>query len=424
MRKSHQSDSWIRDRGLAQEGEAMIRIAREDMPALIALVKKYSKTQPLKGTRIAVCVIPTAETGNLVWGLITLGAEVRLCSDNVISVDDRVAAAIDSWGVSVFGRRDQTREEFFQCIHWATQFKDNRGKTTPPTQIIDDGSDLTSLIHREKLSWLDKILVVTEQTTCGINFDRALQQKHQLKVPVVDINTGLKAAFDNRYGPRESFIPAFKMCKDIQIGGKLALVAGYGMVGKGVVEALQMMGCRVLVSECDPIRATEALMNGLEIVSVDQNLKSVDIFITATSCPWILSAKQILSMKRGAILCNMGENREYDAHLLVNIKGVVRQQINPNLTRYRYRNWYIDSLCDGYLLNMRSGGNGSRVLGITFALHLIAQIKVTQGWRPKRGIITQLSPEVENEVALLNFPELKNKITRLTPAQKDYMGLS
>ena len=244
-------------------------------------------------------------------------------------------------------------------------------------------------------------------------------------VPVVDINTGLKAAFDNRYGPRESFIAAFKACKDIQLGGKVAVVAGFGMVGKGVAEALQMAGCRIIVTESDPIRAVEALMSGYEVATVDEALAEADIFVTETSSPEVFSVEQILKMKNGATLCNMGENREYDAHLLPQrIEGVGREQITPNLVRYHLPgDRYVDSLLDGYLLNMRTGGNGSRALGITFALHLLAQIKVSQGWRPEPGKIHRLPAGMEEEVALLNFPELGAHLTHLTNAQREYMGL-
>lgn len=418
-----EQDYWIKDIALADEGQKMIEAAREDMPALTSLVKEYGVSKPLSGARIAICVIPTAATGNLVWAAKELGANVRLCSDNVISVDDRIAAAIAKWGVPVFGKRDQTREEFYESIRRATQFRNEYGETVPPTQIIDDGADMTLLAHRENLPWLKDVLVVSEQTTCGVNFDAGLMRNGELKVPVVDINTGFKAAFDNRYGPRESFIPALKACVgEVQLGGKLAVVAGYGMVAKGVVEALQMTGCRVVVTESDAVRATEALMNGIEVVRMDEILDKGDLFVTATSSPGVMTVDQILKLKNGAMMCNMGENQEYDAHKLVEIQEVRKEFVNPNLARYSKGDWHVDNLCDGWLLNMRTGGNPPRVLGITFALHLMTHLKVAAGWRPETGKIHHLPPEVEQQVAILNFPGIQEKLTSLTSAQLRYMG--
>lgn len=418
---TYQDHSWIKDKNLAKEGQSLIDTALEDMPSLQGIIKKYGSKKPLKGARIPVCVIPTPETGAFVWTLKQLGAVVRLCSDNVISVDDRIAAAVDSWGVKVFGKRNQSVEEFLQCIRWATLFKVGN-KIVPPTQIVDDGSDLTKLIHAEKVEWLNDIRGTSEQTTCGVLFDQGLQKRGQLVTPIIDINTGLKASFDNRFGPRESFIPAFAMCKGMQLGGKTALVAGYGMVGKGVVEALIMAGCRVLVAEVNPLRALEAKMQSLEIVRIDEAIPYADVFVTATSTPHVFTKKQILKMKSGASLCNMGENREYDCHLLENEKGIKKIWINDNLARYQNGKWYVDNLCDGWLLNMRSGGNPARALGITFALHTLVQIKLAEEWKLEKGSITTVPDNIEQEVVLLNFPELSEKMTQLTHEQKQYIG--
>ena len=343
------TESWIRNPGLANEGIKLIDIARADMPAIASLVSEYAPKQPLRNSRIAVCVIPTPETGVLVKALKYLGASVRLCSDNVISTDDRVAASIvENMGIPVFGKRDQTREEFFWCIRKTTEFADTNGKITFPTQIIDDGSDMTQLIHEEKVPWINRILLVSEQTTCGVNFDKGLMKKNSLKVPVVDLNTGLKEEFDNRFGPRESFIPAFKACIDTQLGGKLAVVAGFGKVGKGVVDALRMAGARIVITEANAVRATEALMNGIDVVRMDQILEQADLIVTATSSPHILTPEQISKMKPGAILCNMGENREYDSHLLPEVFPDIRKtNLNDNLVEYRDDDWFIYSLCDG-----------------------------------------------------------------------------
>lgn len=419
------TESWIRNLRLAKEGIKLIDIARADMPAITSLVKEYAPKQPLRNSRIAVCVIPTPETGVLVNALKDLGASVRLCSDNVISTDDRVAASIvEDMDIPVFGKRDQTKGEFLWCIRKATEFTDTDGKIIYPTQIIDDGSDMTQLIHEENVPWINQILLVSEQTTCGVNFDKGLMRKSLLKVPVVDLNSGLKEEFDNRFGPRESFIPAFKACINTQLGGKLAVVAGFGKVGKGVIDALRMAGARVVITEANAVRATEALMNGINVVRMDQILDQADIVVTATSSPHVLTPKQIRKMKPGAILCNMGENLEYDAHLLPEtFPSISKIHSNDNLVEYHDGEWFIYSLCDGYLLNMRTGGNPSRVLGITFALHILSHIRIAEGWKPKPGIIHRLPPGIEEEVAILNFPELQDKLTNLTFEQQAYMGL-
>jgi adenosylhomocysteinase len=420
--KSKVVEGWITDPLLSEEGQKLIEIARSDMPTLVSLVEVYSKKKPLKGARISVCVIPTPETGNLIWVLKELGAEVRLCSDNIISVDDRVAAAIYSWGVPVFGKRDQSLDNFFNCIKMALEFKDKKGAIIPPTQIIDDGSDMTQLIHREKMSWIKKLKVISEQTTCGIEFSKKLADRKELEAPVVDINTGFKSSFDNHYGCRESFINAFKLCKDIMFGGKTAVIAGYGMVGKGVAEALIMAGCRVLIVEVSATRAAHALMAGLEVVKLEDCLDKADIFVTATTTPHVFTIENILKMKSGATLCNMGENQEYDAKLLVNEPGIKKVRINENLFRYSKGDWFVDSLCDGYLLNMRVAGNPPRVLAITFALHVLAHIKVMKGWKLTPGHIYRLPTTCDDELARLNFPELCNKLTTLTSDQKKYLS--
>lgn len=421
--------SWIKDISLAPQGNRLIEKARENMPGISAIIERYGQHQPLINQRIAVCVIPTPETANLVWALDRLGAQVRLCSDNVKFTNDEVAAAVTSYGIPVFAKRYQSRDEFVENIRLASRFPDRQGNLNPPTRIIDDGADMTLLLHREEPRLLSSIEAVTEQTTCGVNFDRELRRKGLLQVPVVDINTGIKAELDNRYGPRESFIPSVKAIhQGFDFYGKTVLVVGYGMVGKGIVDALKKENCKIIIAEANIKRALEVEMDGLKYSKVDNVLGDVDLVVTASSTPHNLTAKQILQMKKGAVICNMGENLEYNAHELPKIDdGINREEITPDLIRYK-RNadgWFVDSLCDGYLLNMATGGNPSRIVSVTMALHLLAQIKISLGQlQVERGKIVKVPQEIQDEALALCFPELVDKLTNLTPSQREYMGLA
>lgn len=416
---------WIADPTLADAGLKRIEIARMDMPGLVEIVEKYRPIAPLKNVRIAVSVIPTDATGNLVWALKELGAEVRLCSDNRASTKDDIAAALVAMGVPVFARRNQTKEQFTQCFREVVKFRNERGELVYPDQIIDDGFDLSLLMHQEQPELMRSIRGLTEQTTCGVNFATGLMRKQELQCPVIDINTGIKSAFDNRYGSRESFIDSFFECINMELGGKVVVLVGFGPVGRGVADQLRAVGSRVVVVEADPLRAGEALMEGFQVDSSESAASYGDIFIVTTGSPFAIHEKHFLMMKDGAVLCNMGENYlEYDTPYLHNAQVVETDYINQDLTLHRLPNGKrLFSLVDGGLLNMRGGGHPPRLLSITFSLHLLLQIDIA--YHPhkfQKGKIYRTPRKLQEEVMLMCFPVLRDKITRLSDEQLAYMG--
>lgn len=418
-------DFWIADPGLAEKGRRRIEVARLDMPGLVEIVKRYRDVKPLSGVRIAASVIPTDATGNLGWALKELGADVRLCSDNRVSTKDEVAAALVGMGIPVFARRDQTKEQFLQCFRQVVKFKDEQGRPAYPHQIVDDGFDLTLIMHQEQPDLVQNIRGVTEQTTCGVNFAYGLMRRGKLYCPVININSGVKADFDNRYGTRESFIHSFFECINVELGGKVAVLVGYGPVGRGCVDQLRTVGARVVVVEADPIRAAQALMEGHAVDSVENAAAYGDVFIVSTGASRTITRDHFLRMKDGAILCNMGENYlEYDTDYLHYDPAIETSRMDGNLTVHVLPNGNrLFSLVDGGLLNMRGGGHPPRLLSITFSLHILMQIELARNsGRLQRGVIYRTPRALQEEAMLLNFPELRAKISRLTDEQLAYMG--
>lgn len=418
-------DYWVANLGLARDGLRRMEIARLDMPGLVEIVRRYGDIRPLHGIRIAVSVIPTDATGNLMWALKELGATARLCSDNRVSTSDEIAAALVTLGIPVFAKRDQTPEEYHQCFREVIRFRDNRDQLVPPHQIIDDGFDLTLHIHDEQPEVADSITGVTEQTTCGVNFAYGLMRKGKLRCPVVNINSGVKAEFDNRYGTRESFIHSFFECINLELGGKIAVIIGYGPVGRGCTDQLRAVGARVVIADADPIRSAQALMEGLQVDSIQNTASYGDVFIVSTGSSRVVTQEHFSKMKNGAVLCNMGENYlEYDTEYLHDNPDVETIKIDHNVTLHILPNGHrIYSLVDGGLLNMRGGGHPPRLLSITFSLHIMMQIELARnGDCLRRGVIYQTPRSLQEEVILLNFPELRGTIPKLTDDQIAYMG--
>jgi adenosylhomocysteinase len=417
-------DYWIADPKLAEDGFHRLELARLDMPGLVEIVTRYKDMQPLKGTRIAISVIPTDPTGNLVWALKELGANVRLCSDNRVSTRDDIAAALVAMDIPVFARRNQSKEEFTQCFREVVKFRDERGKIVHPHQIIDDGFDLTLIMHEEQPGLVESLRGVTEQTTCGVNFAHRLMMTEKLRCPIIDINSGVKADFDNRFGTRESFLHSYFECINIELGGKVAVLVGYGPVGKGCVDQLRTVGSRVVVVEADPIRAAEALMVGLQVDSLEAAATYGDLFVVSTGSSCTITEEHLLKMKNGAILCNMGENYlEYDT-IYLHSEAVKTVAINENIIMHILPNERkLYSLVDGGLMNMRGGGHPPRLLSITFCLHILMQIELSRNEHCfQRGRIYKTPRRLQEEVMLMNFPELQGKMSQLTEEQLEYMG--
>ena len=417
-------DFWIADPTLAEIGMERIRIARLDMPGIVEIVDRHYLQQPLSSARIAVSVIPTDATGNLVWALQKLGASVRVCSDNRVSTSDEVAAALVAMNVPVFARRNQSKEQYQHCFSEVVKFPQVDGSCLPPHQVIDDGLDLVKFIHESDIDLATQLRGATEQTTCGVNFAHALLRARKLACPIININAGIKAEFDNRYGTRESFIHSFLQCMNVELGGKVAVVTGFGPVGRGCIDQLRAVGAQIVVVDADPIRAAQALMEGHRVDSIESASEYGDIFVVSTGTPYVITQHHLLKMKSGAVLCNMGENYlEYDSEYLHSDDSIVSTKISDDLTTHRLPNGNeLFSLADGGLMNMRGGGHPPRLLSITFSLHIMMQIALTQIFGDLESNIYAVPRSIQEEVVLLNFPELRSKLTSLTKEQIDYMG--
>jgi adenosylhomocysteinase len=320
-------DYWIRDIKLAEKGMKKLEIAEIQMPGIEGVMAVYEERKPLRNVRITGCVTLTKETGILILGLIRLGASVRWCSDNRFAICDEVSAALVVSGVPVFGMRNETEDQYFRCMERALAFKDEDGHYIGPTQIIDDGSDITSFIFRKRPELVWNLVGISEQTTCGVNEVNKLISEGLLKCPVVNVNdTFVKNAFDNYFGVRESVISALQITLSLQIAGMKTVVYGYGQVGSGTARALKSLGAHVRIVEIDILKAIQAHMDGFPIISRKDAISSGQLFITATGCNDVIEFDEITRMNSGAILCNIGHgSAEYDHAGLVGSKITMKQ---------------------------------------------------------------------------------------------------
>ncbi len=406
---------------LNRYGREEIRLAENEMPGLMALRKEYSGLKPLKGARITGCLHLTIQTAVLIETLIALGARVRWSSCNIYSTQDHAAVAMACAGVPVFAWKGETEEEYWQCIEesitgWGPEGFD---------LILDDGGDLTNLMHRpEKSALMRKVKGISEETTTGV---RNLQQLHRagkLKVPAINVNDSVtKSKFDNLYGCRESLVDGIKRATDIMLAGKTALVAGYGDVGKGSAQSLRAYGARVLVSEIDPICALQAGMEGYEVVRVDDVADQVDIFVTATGCRDIITKDHFSKMKNGAVVCNIGHfDLEVDMEWLN--KNSRKVAVKPQVDLHRFSDGReIIVLAEGRLVNLGCAtGHPSFVMSASFSNQVLAQMDLWKNtYTPG---VYRLSKELDEKVARLHLGRLGVRLTRLSPAQAQYLGLS
>ncbi|HET7503412.1 MAG TPA: adenosylhomocysteinase [Kofleriaceae bacterium] len=420
---------WAQDRGLASEGRVEIDRAATDMPGLRQLRERHRAGRPFAGARIAGSVHVTAQTAVLIETLVELGAEVSWTSSNPLSTQDRVAAAVAASGVAMFAWRGESPAQYHEClVHQLGAFGRGRG----PNLLLDDGADLTELVHRDYPALLegdDAIRGGTEQTTSGARRLRLRAAGPGLRFPVFDVNASItKSRFDNIYGSRESFLDGLKRATTTMIGGKVAVVCGYGYVGKGCAQGLRGLGARVVVTEIDPICALQAAMDGFEVATLEAIAAVGDLFITATGCPGVIRAEHMLQMKDGALMCNMGAyDHEVDFAWLCTTPGIARAAVSPMVDRFTLpsgRSVLVPG--QGRIINLVCGpGHPSFVMSATFSNHVLA-LKTL--WEARRGTyapcVHRLPREVDEQVARLHLHALGAALTMLTAEQAEALGVS
>ncbi len=413
------SDYKVADINLAEVGRKQIDLAETEMPGLISLREKYGKDKPLKGSNIIGCLHMTVETAVLIETLVELGANVRWSSCNIFSTHDAAAAAIAAVGIPVFAWKGETDEEFDWCIEQTI-----KAEGWKPNLILDDGSDATAMVIEKFPELAKQIKGVSEETTTGVHRLRSLAKAGKLPFPAINVNDSVtKSKFDNLYGCRESLLDGIKRATDVMIAGKVAVVCGFGDVGKGSAAALRSQGATVYVTEIDPICALQATMEGYRVVTVEDKLEEADIFVTTTGNKDIISAKHMEGMKDRAIVCNIGH---FDNEIEVagikkyewrNIKPQVDEITMPNGNR-------ILLLAEGRLVNLGCAtGHPAFVMSCSFTNQVLAQIELWENSNNYENKVYVLPKKLDEEVARLHLEKLGVKLTKLTKDQADYIDV-
>lgn len=412
-------DYKVADLNLAEWGRKEIELAEIEMPGLMAVREKYKKTQPLKGARIVGCLHMTIQTAVLIETLVELGAQVRWSSCNIFSTQDHAAAAIAKAGIPVFAWKGETEEEYWWCVEQSLKFADG------PNMLLDDGGDLTQLVHEKHPELLKNIKGVSEETTTGVHALYKMLEKGELKIPAINVNDSVtKSKFDNLYGCRESLADGIKRATDIMVAGKVVVVAGYGDVGKGCAQAMHGLGARVIVTEVDPICALQAAMAGYQVTTMDEACKVGDIFVTTTGCKDIIRIDHLEKMKNSAIVCNIGHfDVEIQVAQLNAYKGIQKTEIKPQVDKYTFPDGHsIILLAEGRLVNLGCAtGHPSFVMSNSFTNQVLAQIAL---FTQKHEVgVTVLPKILDEEVARLHLEKLGVKLEKLSPEQAKYLGV-
>ena len=413
-------DYKVKDISLKDWGLKEMAIAETEMPGLMALRKEYGSSQPLKGARIAGCLHMTIQTAMLIDTLIALGATVRWSSCNIFSTQDHAAAAIASKGIPVFAWKGESEEEYWWCVKQTIQGPD--GWT--PNLLLDDGGDLTKIMHEEYPQLLKDVRGVSEETTTGVHRLYEMARAGTLQIPAINVNDAVtKSKFDNLYGCRESLLDGIKRATDVMIAGKTVVVLGYGDVGKGCAQALRSQGAIVCVTEIDPICALQAAMEGYRVVTMDDMCKVADIFVTATGNYKVITREHLMQMKHQAIVCNIGHfDDEIDVAALrefewENIKPQVDHVILPSGNR-------IILLAEGRLVNLGCAtGHPSFVMSNSFTNQVLAQIELWKNGQNYSNNVTVLPKHLDEKVASLHLANLGVKLTKLTQQQAEYINV-
>ena len=417
---SAENDYKVADMSLAGWGRKEIAIAETEMPGLMALREEFGKAQPLKGARIVGCLHMTIQTAVLIETLTALGATVRWSSCNIFSTQDQAAAAVAANGVPVFAWKGETDEEFWWCIEQTLKGPD--GWT--PNLILDDGGDLTLVMHEKYPEMLKDVKGLSEETTTGVHRLYEMMKKGKLLVPAINVNDSVtKSKFDNLYGCRESLVDGIKRATDVMVAGKIGVVAGYGDVGKGSAASLRNQGARVLVTEIDPICALQAAMEGYEVVTMDEAASIGDIFVTTTGNIDVITIDHMREMKDRAIVCNIGHfDSEIQIEALRNFKW---DNIKPQVDEVEFPDGKkLIVLAEGRLVNLGCAtGHPSFVMSASFTNQVMAQLELWENSANYKNEVYVLPKHLDEKVAALHLARLGVKLTTLTGAQAEYLGL-
>ncbi len=415
-----EQDYKVKDISLAEAGRLQIDLAQDEMPGLMATREEYKDSQPLKGARIAGCLHMTVQTAVLIETLTALGAEVRWSSCNIFSTQDEAAAAIAAAGIPVFAWKGETEEEAEWCIHQT--IKGPNGWV--PNMILDDGGDLTAIVHKDYPELMDDIKGISEETTTGVLFLKKMEEEGRLKAPAINVNDSVtKSKFDNKYGCRESLVDAIRRATDVMLAGKVAIVCGYGDVGKGSAQSLASQGVRVMVTEIDPICALQAVMDGYEVVTMEDATPKADIFVTTTGNKDIITVDHMREMKDRAIVCNIGHfDNEIQVEPLRNMKWT---NIKPQVDEIEFPNGKrIILLAEGRLVNLGCAtGHPSFVMSASFTNQTLAQIELWNNHDKYENKVYVLPKHLDEKVAALHLEKVGAKLTKLSQDQADYIGV-
>ena len=413
-------DFKVKDINQADFGRKEISIAETEMPGLMSLRDEYKEKQPLKGAKILGCLHMTIQTAVLIETLVKLGADVRWSSCNIFSTQDHAAAAIAQQGIPVYAWKGETVEEYWWCIKQTIEGK----KDWKPNMLLDDGGDLTALMHKEYSGLLKNVKGLSEETTTGIKALNKMQAEKTLLVPVINVNDSVtKSKFDNLYGCRESLIDGIKRATDVMISGKTAIVAGFGNVGKGSAASLRQNGARVMVTETDPICALQASMEGYEVVLMDDAIEMADIVVTATGNKDVVNADHMRKMKDYSILCNIGHfDNEIQVEALKNYKWT---EIKPQVHEIEFPDKKrILLLAEGRLVNLGCAtGHPSFVMSASFTNQVIAQIELWNNYEKYDKKVYVLPKHLDEKVAILHLNKVGAKLTKLSKEQADYISV-
>jgi adenosylhomocysteinase len=458
--RTTEDDFKVKDLSLADWGRKEISVAEHEMPGLMAIRRKHAATKPLKGVRITGSLHMTVQTAVLIETLTALGATVRWASCNIFSTQDHAAAAIAKTNVPVFAWKGETLEEYWWCTYQAINHADGKG----PELVVDDGGDVTLLIHKgyeleEGSDWVNtpshskeeqviKDLLkeiqrenpfrwhelvkewrgVSEETTTGVHRLYQMLEHGKLLVPAINVNDSVtKSKFDNLYGCRESLADGIKRATSVMVAGKTAVICGYGDVGKGSAHSLRGFGARVIVTEIDPINALQAAMEGFEVTTIEDTLGRADIYVTTTGCCDVITLEHILKMKDQAIVCNIGHfDNEIQVDRLNNHPGVKKLTIKPQVDQYTLPDGRsIFLLAEGRLVNLGcANGHPSFVMSNSFSNQVLAQLDLWANRETYEAKVYRLPKKLDEEVARLHLEKIGVKLSRLTPKQAEYMGVS
>jgi len=413
----------VADINLAELGRKQIMLAENEMPGLMATRRKYGPSQPLKGARIAGCLHMTTQTAVLMETLVALGAEVQWSSCNIFSTQDFAAAAMAKAGIAVYAWKGESEEEYNWCIEQTLYWPDGK----PLNMILDDGGDLTNMVHDKYPQLVAGIKGISEETTTGVHNLYRRFKNGSLKIPAMNVNDSVtKSKFDNLYGCRESLVDGIKRATDLMLAGKVSVVAGYGDVGKGCAQSLRGYGSRVIITEIDPINALQAAMEGYEVTTMEEAVKECTVFVTTTGCKDIITSAHMQAMKNDSIVCNIGHfDTEIDvAWLEANCEA--KENIKPQVDRYKMKSGnHIILLCQGRLVNLGCAmGHPSFVMSNSFTNQTLAQIELwTNSDKYPLGVYT-LSKLLDEEVARLHLDHLGVKLTRLSKSQAEYLDIN